>query len=37
MLPAEKSFETSPKHNGVATFSEIFALNLWISVLLTNK
>ena len=37
MLSAEKSFEMFPRHNGVATVSESFALNLIISVLFTNK
>ena len=28
MLPVDLSFEIFPKHNGVATISESFALNL---------
>ena len=36
MLSTEKSFETLPKHNGAAFISECFALNLYISILLTN-
>ena len=28
ILSIEKSFETFPRHNGVATISEFFALNL---------
>ena len=35
MLSLEKSSEIFPRHNGVATISESFALNLVISV--TNK
>ena len=31
------SFEMFPRHNGLATVSESFALNLWICVPLTNK
>ena len=31
------NFEIFPRHNGVATISESFALNLWISIPLTNK
>ena len=37
MLSTEKSFEMFPRHNGLAIISESFALNLWISVPLTNK
>ena len=33
----EKSFEIFPGHNGVATISEAFILNLIISVILTNE
>ena len=36
IFSTEKSFEMFPKHNGLATVSESFALNLWISVPLTN-
>ena len=37
MLSTGKSFEMFPRQNGLATISESFALNLWISVPLTNK
>ena len=37
ILSTEKSFEIVSKHNGVATVSESFALNLWISTSLTKK
>ena len=33
----DQSIETFPRHIGVATISESFALNLIISVPLTNK
>ena len=32
MLSTEKSFEMFPRHNGLATISESFALDLWITV-----
>ena len=35
ILSTEKSFEMFPRHKGVATISESFALNLWTSVPLT--
>ena len=37
MLSTEKSLEMFPRHNGVAIYAESFALNLIISVPLTNK
>ena len=37
MLSTEKSFEMFPRRNGLATISVTFALNLWISLPLTNK
>ena len=37
ILSTEKSLEMFPRHNGVATISESFALDLIISVPLTNK
>ena len=37
MLSTENSFEMFPKHNGVGTVSESFALNLQISIPLTNR
>ena len=37
ILSTEKSFEMFPRHNVVATISEYFALNLIVSVRLTNK
>ena len=37
ILSAKMSFETFPRHNGVATISEPFALHLWLSVALRNK
>ena len=37
MLSTDQSLETFPKHNEVATISEPFALNLWISLPSTNK
>ena len=37
MLATEKSSEMFPRHNGVATISECFALDLIISVPLTNR
>ena len=37
MLSTDQSFEMFPRHNGVATISEYFALNLIIYVPLTNK
>ena len=37
MLPTEKSFEMFLRHNGLATISESFALNLCIFVSLTNN
>ena len=37
MFFQENSSETFPRHNGTGTISESFALNLWISVPLTNK
>ena len=36
LLSTEESFEMFPRHNGVATISKSFALNLIISVSLTN-
>ena len=35
MLSTENYFEMFPRHNGVATISESFALNLLISVMQT--
>ena len=37
ILSTEKSFKMCPRHNGYGTISESFALNLIISVPLTNK
>ena len=37
ILSVEQSLEILPKHNGLATISESFALNFIISVPLTNK
>ena len=37
MLSLEKSSEIFPRHNGVVTIPESFALNVVISVPLTNK
>ena len=37
ILPLEKSFEMFPRHNGIGLISVCFALNLIISVPLTNK
>ena len=37
LLSTGKPSETLPRYNGVATISECFALNLWISVPLTNN
>ena len=37
MLSTDQPFEMSPRHNGFVTILESFALNLTISVLLTNK
>ena len=37
ILSTDQSFEIFHRHNGVATISESFALNLIISVPLTNK
>ena len=37
ILSTDQSFEMFPKHNGLGTISESFALNLYISVPLTNK
>ena len=37
MLSTETSFEMFPKHKGYVTISEFLALNLIISVPLTNK
>ena len=37
ILFTEEFIEMFPKHNGVAKISEYFALNLIISVPLTNK
>ena len=36
ILSTEESFEMFPRHNGVATISKSLALNLIISVSLTN-
>ena len=36
-LFVDQSLEMFPKHNGLATISESFALNLQISVPFTNK
>ena len=36
-LLVDQSLEILPKHNGLATILESFALNLMISVPLTNK
>ena len=37
ILSTEKSLKIFPRHNGAAAISESFALNLIISVPLTNK
>ena len=37
MLSVDQSLEILPKHNGLATISESFALNLYISVPFTSK
>ena len=37
ILSVDQSLEMLPTHNGLATISESFALNLQISVPLTNK
>ena len=37
ILSFEKSFETLLKHNDTVSASEFFALNLYISSLITNK
>ena len=37
MLSTEKSFEIFARHNELAIISESCALNLWISVPLTNN
>ena len=37
MLPTEKSFATLPKNSRAAFILESFALNLYISTLLTNN
>ena len=37
ILSVYQSFEMFPKHNGAATISESFALNLIISAPVTNK
>ena len=37
MLSTNQSFEMFPRHDGVATVSESLALNLQISVPLTNN
>ena len=37
MLPTEKSFVTLPKNSRAAFILESFALNLYISTLLTNN
>ena len=37
ILSFDQSLEILPKHNGLATILESFALNLQISVPLTNK
>ena len=37
LLSVDQSLEISPKHNGLATIAESLALNLKISVPLTNK
>ena len=37
IISVDQSLETLPKHNGLATISESFALNFIISVPLTNK
>ena len=37
ILSTEKFFELFPRYNRVATVSESFTLNLWISTPLTNK
>ena len=37
MLSTYQSLEILPKHNGLATILESFALNFMISVPLTNK
>ena len=37
MLSFDQFLETLPKHNGLATISESFALNFMISVPLTNE
>ena len=37
ILSVDQSLEILPKHNGLATISESFALNFIISVPLTNK
>ena len=36
-LSVDQSLEILPKHNGLATIAESFALNFIISVPLTNK
>ena len=33
----DQSFEIFPKHNGIVTIAESFALNFYVSVLLTIK
>ena len=37
ILSVDQSLEILPKHNGLATIAEFFALNFKISVPLTNK
>ena len=37
ILSVDQSLEILPKHNGLATIAESFALNFIISVPLTNK
>ena len=37
ILSVDQSLEILPKHNGLATISESFALNVKISLPLTNK
>ena len=37
ILSVDQSFEIFPEHNGLATIADSFALNLAISVPLTNK